>query len=151
MQSLDRIEAGLELNVRTAPTRVSLRPGAPFRIGVRLNNRSSRWVRLWDPKNTEGSMCLFGEIKSKSGQMYPLESLPIARAAGVPTSIQLPAKGHVDLVADFAWSFEMLKLRPGNYDLTIIYRNSMQASGPVRGVWVGALRSKPLAIELIKG
>lgn len=139
------------LDVRVvSPQPVTLGRDTALTLRAKLKNRSKHPLRLWDPNNTEGSMCLFASLRPSSGPAIELRSVSIPRAGGVPTSIMLRPEASVDITADFGWSLAAKGVAPGTYSIALIYRNRTANSGPVRGVWTGSISSKATKIKIIK-
>lgn len=116
---------------------------------VVLQNNGPRNVRLWAPNNVEGLQALSFELKDASGRVRPYHPPVPPRAAGVPTAVKLAPGQQLRLQAvDLAAARETLDLPSGRYTVIAVYKNLLSELPPVRGVWTGTLRSKPVKLEL---
>lgn len=117
----------------------------PLAVSVVLRNRGASPVRLWAPNNVEGMRCIRFSIRAANGKVVEYRPLVPPRAAGVATSVDVPPGGILRLPAvDLADARTLIP--PGEYEIVALYRNDLAEFAPVKGVWTGAIRSRPLRV-----
>ncbi|MCO5295660.1 MAG: hypothetical protein M9921_02265 [Fimbriimonadaceae bacterium] len=118
-------------------------------VEVVLENAGERNVRLWAPNNVEGLQSLWFEFQAVGGKVVEYRPPVPPRAGGVATAVVLAPHERLHLpVVNLAAARDHGGLAPGDYTVTAIYKNAMADFPPVRGVWTGTLRSKPLKLRL---
>jgi hypothetical protein len=118
-----------------------------FRVDVVLKNQTDRPLTLWDPKNTEGSVCPVVLLRAADGHTFTLRPLGIERS-GVPTVVTVAPGGTVRLTLDLAKMHADTPLTQGKYQARAIYRNQLGSAGPHRNVWTGEIQSAPFELTV---
>jgi hypothetical protein len=116
-----------------------------FRMEAVLENRGSHPLTLWDPKNSEGSVCPAILLRAADGHTITLRPLGIERS-GVPTVVSLAPGQTLRIMLDLVKMQAGMPLVQGTYQAQFIYRNRLSSAGPHRNVWTGEIQSS--AFEL---
>lgn len=119
----------------------------PFRVDVVLKNQTDRPLTLWDPKNTEGSVCPMLLLRAADGHTTTLRPLGIERS-GVPTVVTLAPGGTLRLALDLAAMHADTPVAQGKYQGRVIYRNQLSSAGPHRNVWTGEIQSAAFELSV---
>ena len=116
---------------------------------VVLNNRGTHPLRLWAPNNVEGMNALRFVFRSAQGKVVEYRPPVPPRAAGVATAVVLEPRSKLRLpTSELSGCRKLPDLPPGVYEVTAVYKNELADFAPVKGVWTGTIRSKPLQIRL---
>ncbi len=126
--------------------------GRPFMVRLVLANESDKPIQIWDPQNSEGSVCPRVILTDQAGKSTTLTPPGIARAAGIPTVWNF--KPHDVRAIDI----ELLRLVDektvlprGQYKIKAGYENTLAndftfIKGPI---FIGKLESEAQTITII--
>ena len=116
---------------------------------VVLKNQSKFAIRIWDPQNVEGQNCLAFLVRRGSAPEIHFKPLFPPRAAGVATCMTLaPGKSVALSNCDLSQLRNQAGVTPGIYQVTAVYSNDLRERPPVKDVWIGTIRSKPVKFKL---
>jgi hypothetical protein len=121
--------------------------GRPASVKAYLLNTATRGLDLWDPKNSEGSVCPSLVVRINGGLSVALHPRGIERS-GMPSIVHLqPGESLAielrleDLVPDSP-------IPPGHYEAEFVYRNKLPGRGRFHDVWTGEVRSRPFSLDV---
>jgi hypothetical protein len=152
-KSLPRTEKGLEL------LRVELPDGRnwilgtggigrPFMVRLLLTNRGTTTLKIWDPRNSEGSQCPGVILIDTQSQQTVLQP-PVVSRSGVPSIWTIEPDQVVMIELDLLRLIGKRSVPPGEYRLQGLYQNALSQSFTTTGVWVGLVASDPVLIQVI--
>ena len=123
--------------------------GRKLGLDIFLKNNTGRTFDVWDPKNSEGSVCPSLVLTAQDGHRVTLRPLGVERS-GVPTVVHLAAGEILHIPLNLADMLSDGPLSPGVYRAEVVYRNTRTDAGPYHGVWTGEIRSSAFELRVVR-
>jgi hypothetical protein len=123
--------------------------GRKLGLDVFLKNNTGRTFDVWDPKNSEGSICPSLVLTAQDGHKVTLRPLGFERS-GVPSVEHLAAGETLRVSLNLADLRPDGPLNPGVYQAEVFYRNARADAGPYHGVWTGEIHSIAFELRVVR-
>lgn len=131
---------------------ISWSDGSKESFYVVLTNKTDKEQRVFETSYSWGYYALSFEITMPSGEMVIVSRKPIFSSPNIPTTFMIQPNGHFvfEVTLDKGWIGKPDFGKDGqtNAKIKAIYELSARKRLKERGVWIGRIESKELAVKI---